>query len=124
MSITIKPGSVSEFFDSARETAREIDAGHKITPKNIIWIEPNELRALLKPARTNLVKYLRQNNRVIFSELREAMGRSPSSLNTDLDILSKYQLVNIFKEPNPGHGTRKIIESTFDDERIQVIAEF
>ncbi|MBS1250841.1 MAG: hypothetical protein MAG431_02438 [Chloroflexi bacterium] len=123
MSITIKPGTLSDFFSSAKETAKEIDEERKITPKNIIWVDPEDLRALLKEERTNLVKFLRQNNRVIFSELSQAMNRSPSSLNNDLDILHKYQLVKIYKEPNPGHGVRKVIESTFDDERIQVIAE-
>ena len=124
MSVTIKPGSLSDFFASARETAKEIDEGRTVTPKNIIWVEPDDLRALLKPERTRLVEYLRQNNRVIFSDLMQAMGRTPSSLNNDLEILSKYQLVRIFREPNPGHGVRKIIESTFDNERIQVIEEF
>ncbi|NHZ71833.1 MAG: transcriptional regulator [Aquificales bacterium] len=124
MSITIKSGSISDFFASARETAKEIDEERKITPKNIIWVEPNDLRALLKPERTNLVKFLRHNKRVIFSELMQAMGRTPASLNNDLEILAKYQLVRIFREPNPGHGMRKVIESTFADECIQVIAEF
>ena len=123
MSVTIKSGSLSDFFTSARETAKEIDEGRKVTPKNIVWVEPNDLRALLKPERTRLVEYLRQNNRVIFSELMQAMGRTPASLNNDLEILSKYQLVQIFREPNPGHGVRKVIESAFDNERIQVIAE-
>jgi predicted transcriptional regulator len=124
MSVTIKSGSLSDFFRSAKETAQEIDKGQQVTPKNIIWVEPNDLRALLKPERTSLVKYLRQNNRVVFSELLRAMGRSPSSLNNDLAILSKYQLVKIFREPNPGHGTRRIIEATFGNERIQMFAEF
>lgn len=123
MSVTIKSGSLSDFFHSAKETAREIDKGQSITPKNIIWIKPADLRALLKPERTNLVKFLRQHNRISFSELLLAMDRSPSSLNSDLAILAKYQLVNVFKEPNPGHGTRKVIESTFDSKRIQMIAE-
>lgn len=124
MSVTIKPGALSDFFASARETAKEIDEGRSITPKNLIWVEPDDLRALLKPERTRLVEYLRHNNRVIFSELMQAMGRTPASLNNDLEILSKYHLVRIFREPNPGYGTRKVIESTFDNERIQVIAEF
>lgn len=124
MSVTIKSGTLDDFFASAKETAREIDERRKITPKNIIWVEPDDLRALLKPERTNLVRFLRQHNRVIFSELMQAMGRTPASLNNDLEILSKYQLVRIYKEPNPGHGVRKVIESTFDNKRIQVIAEF
>ena len=45
------------------------------------------------------------------------------SLNNDLKILSKYQLVKIFKEPNPGHGVHKVIESTFGNEKIEFTAE-
>lgn len=124
MSITIKSGSLSEFFASARETAKEIDEARAITPKNIIWVEPNDLRALLKPERTNLVKFLRQNHRITFSDLMQAMERTSSSLNNDLALLSKYDLVKISKESNPGHGIRKVVESTFDDNQIQVIAQF
>jgi hypothetical protein len=64
------------------------------------------------------------NCEVVFSELMQAIGRTPASLNTDLEILAKYHLVRIFREPNPGHGVRKTVESTFADECIQVIAEF
>ena len=42
MSITIKSGKLSDFFASARETAKEIDAGRKVTPRNSIWVEPDE----------------------------------------------------------------------------------
>ena len=48
-----------------------------------------------------------------------AMHRTPVSLNNDLKILLRYQLVKIFKEPNPGHGMHKIIEPTFGDEKIE-----
>jgi len=41
-----------------------------------------------------------------------------------VDDFTEYQLVRIFREPNPGHGMRKVIESAFADESIQVIAEF
>jgi len=39
MNIEIKKGNISDFFDSAKETAREIDTGRKITRKNTIWVE-------------------------------------------------------------------------------------
>ena len=124
MNTTIKSGELSDFFDAARETAREIDAGHRVTPRNTIWVEPDDLRALLKPERTDLVKFLRQHDRIVFADLRLAMGRSPASLNNDLEILAKYQLIKISREANPGHGMRKVIESTFNGDRIQMIAEF
>ncbi|MCD4805106.1 MAG: transcriptional regulator [Desulfobacterales bacterium] len=123
MNVELKAGSISDFFASAKETAKEIDEGRKVTKKNIIWVDPFDLMAILKPERTKLVQYLRKKRRVFFSELMSEMQRTPVSLNNDLKILSKYQLVKIFKEPNPGHGVHKVIESTFGNEKIEFKAE-
>lgn len=123
MSIELKAGFLSDFFASAKETAREIDQGKKVTPKNIIWVEPTDLMYILKPERIKLVRYLRRKKRVIFSELMSEMHRTPVSLNNDLKLLSRYQLVNIFKVKNPGHGLHKVIETTFGNEKIEFRAE-
>ncbi|MGB9499488.1 MAG: hypothetical protein ACKVE4_07005 [Dissulfuribacterales bacterium] len=77
MNVELKAGSISDFFSSAKETAKEIDEGRKVTPKNIIWTDPIDLMAILKPERTQLVKYLRKKRRVFFSELMTAMHRTP-----------------------------------------------
>jgi predicted transcriptional regulator len=123
MNVELKAGSLSDFFSSAKKTAKEIDEGKKVTPKNIIWAEPKDLMAILKPERTELVRYLRGKRRVFFSELMTAMRRTPVSLNNDLKILSKYQLIRIVKESNAGHGVHKVIESTFGNEKIEFKAE-
>jgi len=123
MSVKLKAGTMTDFFSSAKETAKEIDEGKKVTRKNIVWVDPIDLMAILKPERTKIVQYLRKKQRVIFSELMTDMHRTPVSLNNDLKILSKYQLVKIFKEPNPGHGLHKVIESTFGKEKIHFQAE-
>jgi predicted transcriptional regulator len=123
MNVELKAGSISDFFASAKETAKEIDEGRKVTKKNIIWVDPIDLMAILKPERTKIVQYLRKKRRVFFSDLMTDMRRTPVSLNNDLKILSKYQLVKIFKEPNPGHGVHKVIESTFGNEKIEFKAE-
>ena len=123
MNVELKAGSISDFFASAKETAKEIDEGKKVTKKNIIWVDPFDLMAILKPERTKLVQYLRKKRRVFFSELISEMQRTSGSLNNDLKILSKYQLIKIFKEPNPGHGMHKVIESTFGNEKIEFKAE-
>ena len=123
MSVELKAGSLSDFFSSAKETAKEIDEKRKVTRKNIIWVDPVDLMSILKPERTKLVQYLRKKRRVVFSELMSDMNRTPVSLNNDLKILSKYQLVNIFKEANPGHGIQKVIEPTFGSEKIEFKAE-
>jgi len=123
MSIEIKAGTLDEFFSSAKETAREIDQGGKLTRKNTLWVDSKDLMLLLKPERTNLVKYLRKEKKVVFSKLMSAMGRSPVSLNNDLKILSKYDLVRISKESNPGHGVNKVIESSLGSEKIEFRVE-
>lgn len=123
MNIELKSGKMSDFFASAKQTAMEIDEGEKVTRKNTIWIDPVDLMSILKPERTNLVKYLRKKEKVIFSELMKDMGRTPNSLNNDLKLLAKYQLVKIYKQPNSGHGIHKVIETTFGNEKIQFMAE-
>ncbi len=119
MSIEIKSGSLSDFFASAKETAKEIDNGKKLTKKNTIWVDSKDLILLLKPERTNLVQYLRKEKKVLFSELMQALNRSAASLNNDLKILSKYNLIYISKKINPGHGVHKIIESSLGNEKLE-----
>ena len=123
MTIEIKKGKMSDFFASAKETAMEIDEGKKVTWKNTIWVESKDLMDLLKPERTRLVKYLRGKKRIVFTDLLNEMKRTPVSLNRDLNLLSKYQLIRIYKEPNPGHGIHKVIEPMFRNEKIEVRAE-
>ena len=123
MTIEIKKGEMSDFFASAKETAMEIDGGKKVTWKNTIWVESKDLMDLLKPERTRLVKYLRGKKRIVFTDLLNEMKRTPVSLNRDLNLLLKYQLIKIYKEPNPGHGIHKVIEPMFRNEKIEIRAE-
>ena len=123
MSVELIAGTMSDFFASAKATAKEIDNGQKVTKKNIVWVQPVDLMSILKPERTQLVQYLRKKKKVGFSQLMSDMQRTPVSLNNDLKILSRYQLVNIYKEPNPGHGIHKVIETTFGNEMIEFKAE-
>lgn len=119
MTVELKAGSLKDLFASAKETAKEIDEGKKLTPKNTVWVAPEDLMAILKPERTELVRYLREKRKVVYSDLMSAMNRTPVSLNNDLKILSKYQLITILREPNPGHGMHKVIEATFGNEKIE-----
>ena len=119
MSIEIKTGSLEDFFSSAKHTAKQLDQEQSCTPKHTVWVEPQDLMRLLKPERTQLVQVLRKEKRMIFSKLMQVLERSPASLNNDLKILSKYNLINIYKEPNAGHGVHRVIESELGDERIE-----
>ena len=117
--IQIKNGSMEDFFDSAMLTAKQIDNNEKITPKHTIWMETEDLLKILKPQRTMLIKYLKNKTKVYYSDLIDELKKSPSSLNKDLDILLKYQLIDVQKEPNSGHGIRKIIKPLYANEQIE-----
>jgi predicted transcriptional regulator len=117
--VEVKSGSIEDFFKSAQETAKEIDKGEKITPKHTIWVDINDLIELIKPQRTHLLQYLRKKRKIAFSDLLNELHKTPASLNRDLLILSKYQLVNVYKEINPGHGIKKVIEPTFLNEQLE-----
>ena len=123
MGIKIKSGELDDFFSSVKETAKEIDEGKRITKKNTIWVEPPDLAGLLKPERAELIRLLRRKKKVFFQDLKSEMKRTTSSLNQDLKLLAKYQLVRTYNEPNPGHGVHKVIEPLFGNQKIEFRAE-
>jgi predicted transcriptional regulator len=117
--IVIKNGTLDDFFDSAMQTAKEIDEQQKVTPKHTIWMETKDLLDILKPQRTNLIKYLKGKTKVYYQDLITDLHKSPASLNKDLNLLEKYKLIEIAKEPNSGHGIRKVIIPLFENESIE-----
>ncbi len=117
--IHIQNGTIDDFFDSAMQTAKQMDKNEKVTPKHVIWMETDDLLKILKPQRTLLIQYLKNKTKVYYSVILDELKKSPSSLNQDLALLSKYQLIDIVKEPNAGHGIRKIIKPLYSDEQIE-----
>jgi len=120
--VTIKSGSLDDFFDSAIESAREIDKGIKVKPKQTIWMETDDMLKILKPQRAKLVNYLRNKSKVYYSNLIKNFKKSPTSLNKDLELLYKYHLIDIVKESNSGHGIKKVIIPLFKNEKIELRA--
>lgn len=117
--VTIQNGTIDDFFDSAIQTAKQIDNNEKVTPKHTIWMETEDLLSILKPQRTKLIQYLRNKPKVYYSSLLDELKKSPASLNKDLDLLLKYQLIDILKEPNSGHGIKKVIKPLYANESIE-----
>jgi len=117
--ITIQNGTLDDFFDSAIQTAKEIDENKKVTPKYTIWMNTEDLLNILKPQRTILLKYLKDKQKVYYQVLLNDLKKSPASLNRDLELLYKYQLIDIIKEPNSGHGIRKVIKPLYLNNNIE-----
>ncbi len=118
MSVKIKKGNLDDFLASAHSTAKEIDAGKKVTRKKTVWVESEDLIQLLKPERTRIIDYLRTHGSVSFSELVKAMNRTRVSVNRDLEILEKYSLVHMCTQANRGHGLCKMVLPDFGYEKI------
>jgi len=121
--VKIKNGTIDDFFESAIETAKEIDKNQKVTPKHTIWLESDDLLKILKPQRTKLLRYLKNKTQVDYSKLLKELKKSPSSLNADLELLEKYQLISITKEINSGHGIKKVIKPLYPKEKIEFRAK-
>ena len=117
--ISIQNGTIEDFFDSAMHSAKQIDDNEKVTPKHTIWMETEDLLNILKPQRTKLIQYLKNKTKVYYSVILNELKKSPSSLNKDLEFLSKYQLINIIKEPNAGHGIKKVIQPLYHNEELE-----
>lgn len=117
--VEIKNGTLDDFFASAKETAREIDTQVKVTPKQTIWMETEDLLNILKPQRTQLIQYLKNKTKVYYAVMLKELHTSPTSLNRDLELLLKYQLIDISKETNAGHGIRKVIRPLFPNESLE-----
>jgi len=117
--VTIQNGTLDDFFDSALQTAKQIDSKTPVTQKHTVWMETDDLLNILKPQRTKLIKYLRNKTKVYYTVLLEELKKAPKSLNKDLELLLKYKLIDIQKEPNKGHGIRKVIKPLFPDEKIE-----
>ena len=117
--VTLKNGTIDDFFDSALESAKEIDNKSKINEKHTIWMETEDLLNILKPQRTKLIKYLRNKSKVDYSTLLKELNKTPTSLNKDLEILYKVGLVDILKEPNTGHGIKKVIKPLYENEKLE-----
>ncbi len=117
--INMTSGTLDDFFNSALETATEIDENRKVTTKHTVWMEIDDLGMILKPSRTALIKYLRSKDSVYYSVILNDLKKSPSSLNKDLELLVKYELINISKEVNSGHGVKKVIRPLYADEELE-----
>jgi predicted transcriptional regulator len=117
--INIQNGTIDDFFESALQTAKQIDENQKVTPKHTIWMETNDLLNILKPQRTTLLQYLKNKTKVYYSVILKELKKSPSSLNADLELLFRYQLIDILKEPNAGHGIKKVIKPLYANEQLE-----
>jgi len=120
MTLKIATGTLTDFLESARETAREIDANQPLTHKQTLWIEMEDLIKLLQPQRLDLIIYLKGKSQVALLDLAHALHRPTNSISRDLAVLAKYQLVRMTESPHTHRKVDQIIEPLFSKEGIEL----
>jgi len=102
--VKIQTGSFDEFFDSALQTAKEIDNHQKVTSKKTIWVDENDLINILRLSK--LLKYLKEKKELDFENLSDKF----QNIDENLELLSKYELITILNKNN-----HKIIKSLYNE---------
>jgi predicted transcriptional regulator len=99
------------FFGRAREHARKLDRGEKVEPELVIAFEDaGEMMKVLSAERLRVLRASKKATPV--SVLAGTLKRNARAVSRDIDLLESFGLVRTCYVPNPGHGRRRIVESS------------
>ena len=119
--ITVKTGSVQDFFTKVHGIMKNLDEGKSITPSHTVTFEdPSEMLHFLNESKINLINVIRHSPDSITNIAKNA-GRSREAVSRDIREMAKYGLIKISNVINPGHGRQKIIELVANKLRIEAI---
>lgn len=117
--IRLVADGVDGFFARAHEHARRLDRGEKLLPELVITFESaGEMIKVLSAERLRLLRASKTATPV--ADLAGKLKRNPRAVGRDIDLLESFGLVRTRYIPNPGHGRRKIVESSA--KKYQLIA--
>ena len=108
--IRIGVESMDRFFARMRAKARRLDRDEKLEPGLTVSFEdPADFLEVITPARVRLLQEINGRAVAIFA-LATALSRDPSAVRRDVALLESKHLVRTRKAPNPGHGSRTLVE--------------
>lgn len=84
-------------------------------------METGDLSALLKPQRTELLRYLHEQDEISLSALAKALHRSEQSINRDLALLRKYELVHVLRKQGRAH-LESVVRPVFAHQSLEFAA--
>jgi predicted transcriptional regulator len=117
--VRVVTDGVEGFFSRAREHARKLDRGEKLEPELVISFEDaSEMMKVLSAERLRLLRASKIATPV--SVLAGTLKRNARAVSRDIDLLESFGLLRTRYVPNPGHGRRRIVESSA--KRYQLIA--
>jgi len=110
--VKIGVDTIDGFFSRARERARRLDRGENVTPQIIISFEdPGDMLRVLSAQRLRLLRLAKEKPMAV-SELASGLKRDTRAVSRDVDMLEQFGLLQSRYETNPGHGRKRIIQSS------------
>jgi len=101
----------SERFERGVAVARALDRGEPLPfSKTVVEIDLAAFSKTLTDKRVALFDLVKRD-RYSVTELAEKTGRDPSAVRRDVELLESVGMVRTVMEPNPGHGTRRVVSA-------------
>ena len=75
----------------------------------VSYEDPADFLEVITPARVRLLRQIAQKP-LALGVLAAALDRDPSAVRRDVAVLERQCLVKTRKIPNPGHGSRTVVE--------------
>jgi len=110
--INVKDFSMfSKRFERGVAVARALDRGEPLPfSKTVVEIDLAAFSKTLTEKRIALFDLVKRE-RYSVTELAEKTGRDPSAVRRDVELLESVGMVRTVREPNPGHGTRRVVSA-------------
>lgn len=108
--LTVKIGTVDEFFDNAKKAMRALDKKEPIKPsRTLVFTEPMEMLHFLSEKKLKLINVIRKHPNSI-TNIAKITKRNRAAVYRDIHEMEQFGLVKMHEEINPGHGRHKIVE--------------
>jgi predicted transcriptional regulator len=109
--VVIRTDDLDGFFARAKDAARRADQGQKFEEKvTLSFDDPQRMFTVLSETRRRLMNEVMREPKTI-KELTSRLHRNRSSVTKDVGMLEKMGLIVSSRQPNPGHGFQKLVQS-------------
>ncbi len=109
--VAIRTDDLDGFFARAKDAARRADQGQGFEEKVTLSFEdPQRMFTVLSETRRRLMIEVMREPKTI-KELTSRLHRNRSAVTKDVGLLEKMGLIVSSRQPNPGHGYQKVVQS-------------
>jgi predicted transcriptional regulator len=117
--VTVKVGSIEEFFDEMHKIMQAVDRGEVVKSQNTITFgDPRDMLQFLSPKRMEVYTAIKKHPDSI-TNIAKSVERNRSSVSKDIKELLRAGIVKIDSIINPGHGRIKVVKPAYPNIILQ-----